>query len=157
VYFSESLLPHKRGFTMKMLLAVDGSNDTKKMLAYVVTHGECFGANSELFVVNVQMPLPLPLRSLRKDGREEELAFYQSEADAILSPISKFLTRHGLKFETKVLFGSAPEEILKASKKFKVDLIIIGTRGRSRLARLFLGSVAHSVVSISPIPVLVIR
>jgi nucleotide-binding universal stress UspA family protein len=142
---------------MRVLLAVDGSRDTKKMLAFLVTHDELFGSDSEYIVINVQVPLPLPLRSLRKDGQKEELAFYRADSEAVLSSISKFLTRHNVKFETKVVFGEAPEEIIKASKKLKIDLIVIGTRGRSGFARLLLGSVAQNVLSMSAIPVLVIR
>ena len=43
---------------MKILLAVDGSAYTKKMLAYLATHDEMFGANNAVTLITVQAPLP---------------------------------------------------------------------------------------------------
>ena len=43
---------------MKILLAVDGSAYTKKMLAYLTTHEEMFGSNNDLTLFTVQLPLP---------------------------------------------------------------------------------------------------
>ena len=43
---------------MKILLAVDGSPYTKKMLAYLATHAEMFGTNNQFTLLNVQLPLP---------------------------------------------------------------------------------------------------
>ncbi len=43
---------------MKILLAVDGSAYTKKMLAYLTTHLEVFHASNEFTIFTVQMPLP---------------------------------------------------------------------------------------------------
>ena len=43
---------------MKMLLAVDGSKYTKKMLAYLATHEELFSARNDYTVFNAQVPMP---------------------------------------------------------------------------------------------------
>ena len=43
---------------MKILLAVDGSPYTKKMLAYLATHAEMFGNKNTFSLLNVQLPLP---------------------------------------------------------------------------------------------------
>lgn len=43
---------------MKILLAVDGSAYTKKMLAYLTTHEEMFGSHNEITLFTVQAPLP---------------------------------------------------------------------------------------------------
>ena len=43
---------------MKILLAVDGSAYTKKMLAYLATHAEMFGPNNAFSLITVQLPLP---------------------------------------------------------------------------------------------------
>ena len=51
--------------------------------------------------------------------------------------------------------GDAAEEILRVANEQKVDLICIGTHGRTGISRLFLGSVAESVLRRSEVPVLV--
>jgi universal stress protein A len=46
---------------------------------------------------------------------------------------------------------------VRAAKRLRIDLIVMGTHGRSGLARLFVGSVASRVVSASPCPVMTVR
>jgi nucleotide-binding universal stress UspA family protein len=54
--------------------------------------------------------------------------------------------------------GGAPiEEILRAAKDENVDMIVIGTHGRTGLSHVFLGSVAESVVRKASCPVLTVR
>lgn len=53
--------------------------------------------------------------------------------------------------------GSAHERIVRAAKSLRVDLIVMGTHGRSGLARLFVGSVASRVVSAAKCPVMTVR
>jgi nucleotide-binding universal stress UspA family protein len=49
------------------------------------------------------------------------------------------------------------ELIARAARSRKADLLVIGTHGRSGLAKLFLGSVATRLVSMAPRPVLTVR
>jgi nucleotide-binding universal stress UspA family protein len=53
--------------------------------------------------------------------------------------------------------GSAHERIVRAAKSLRADLIVMGTHGRSGLARLFVGSVASRVVSAASCPVMTVR
>jgi nucleotide-binding universal stress UspA family protein len=53
-------------------------------------------------------------------------------------------------------YGSTADGILKCSKEFGADLIVIGTHSRSGLDRLLMGSVAEYVVRHSEVPVLVV-
>jgi nucleotide-binding universal stress UspA family protein len=52
--------------------------------------------------------------------------------------------------------GSYSDEILRVAREEKSDLIVIGTRGRTGIALLVLGSVAERVVQLAPCPVLTI-
>jgi nucleotide-binding universal stress UspA family protein len=53
-------------------------------------------------------------------------------------------------------FGSTADGIIKCSKEFKADLVVLGTHGRTGFDRLFMGSVAEHVVRHSEVPVLVV-
>ncbi|MDP9270967.1 MAG: universal stress protein [Chloroflexota bacterium] len=53
--------------------------------------------------------------------------------------------------------GDAATEILAAAQAFKADLILLGTRGRTGVARLVLGSVARNVLHHASSSVLVVR
>ena len=56
-----------------------------------------------------------------------------------------------------LLEGVAHEAIVRAAKRQRADLIVIGTHGRTGVARFFLGSVAARVTATAPCPVLTVR
>ncbi len=63
---------------------------------------------------------------------------------------------NGVSFEVVTKSGREAEEILGFAKKEQVDLIVMGTHGRTGMEHVFFGSVAEKVIRHSPIPVLVI-
>ena len=63
----------------------------------------------------------------------------------------------GVKAVTLLLDGVADQQIVRAARLKKADLIIMGTHGRSGLAKFFLGSVTSRVVATAPCPVLTVR
>jgi nucleotide-binding universal stress UspA family protein len=65
------------------------------------------------------------------------------------------VTAHGEVRNTT--FGHAAREILEDAKEHDVGVIVMGTRGRSELTGLVLGSTAHKVIHLADRPVLVVR
>jgi len=63
----------------------------------------------------------------------------------------------GVRSKTLLLHGLADKQIIRAARSTKADLIVIGTHGRTGLARLFLGSVASRVLAGARCPVLTVR
>jgi nucleotide-binding universal stress UspA family protein len=63
----------------------------------------------------------------------------------------------GIAVRTRVLDGDAAQEILRAGREGDADLIVMSTRGRSGLARLWPGSVAMNVVREAALPVLLVH
>lgn len=61
------------------------------------------------------------------------------------------------KLTSRVLIGTPFIEIIRYAREQSIDLIVIGTHGRSALATMLLGSVAEKVVRKAPCPVLSIR
>jgi len=73
--------------------------------------------------------------------------------------------------ESRMALGSAPisrvvshvranapsREIVQLASDLEADLVVVGTHGRTAIARFFMGSVAHAVVTLAPCPVLVVR
>ncbi|MGL4230295.1 MAG: universal stress protein [Casimicrobium sp.] len=140
---------------MKVLLPVDGSAHTKKMLAYLTTHEGLLGSSPEFVVLNVQ--LPIPPRAAKAVGKEIVASYHHAESEAVMNPVCKFLDRHSANYKTRSVVGNAAEEILKAAKKDKVDLIVMGSRGQGSIASMLLGSVAQKVLTQSDVPVMVVR
>jgi nucleotide-binding universal stress UspA family protein len=63
----------------------------------------------------------------------------------------------GVKASVLLREGDAADQIVRACRSTKSDLIVMGTHGRRGLRRLFLGSVAERVVAASPRPVVMVR
>jgi nucleotide-binding universal stress UspA family protein len=63
----------------------------------------------------------------------------------------------GVRAEPLLLEGVAADQIVRAARRHKADMIVIGTHGRTGLGRLFLGSVAARVVATADCPVLTVR
>jgi nucleotide-binding universal stress UspA family protein len=73
-----------------------------------------------------------------------------------LNPWCEFAHARGMKCEALVRSGQAPQEILSAVRQFGADRILLGTRSRSKLGKLFLGSVAEQVLRSVRIPVITV-
>jgi nucleotide-binding universal stress UspA family protein len=58
---------------------------------------------------------------------------------------------------TQLLFGAPATEIVRAAKRLRCDLIVMGTTGRTRLPLWLVGSVAQRVTQLAPCPVLTVR
>jgi nucleotide-binding universal stress UspA family protein len=63
----------------------------------------------------------------------------------------------GVRAKGFLLEGVPHEQIVRIAKSRRADLVVMGTHGRSGLAKLFLGSVAGRVVAAAPCPVLTVR
>jgi nucleotide-binding universal stress UspA family protein len=62
-----------------------------------------------------------------------------------------------LKIQERIAFGHEAQEILKAARLQKADLVIVGSKGLTGLRRFLMGSVAHTVSQHAPCSVLVVR
>jgi nucleotide-binding universal stress UspA family protein len=78
-------------------------------------------------------------------------------AEARLDETAASLAREGLMVEPVARQGYPPEVIVEEAEERQVDLIAMGTHGRSGLAHLLLGSTAERVVQRAPCPVLTVR
>ena len=140
---------------MKVLLAVDGSAYTKKMLSYLVTHDAMMADSLEYTVLTVCPEVPP--RARKALGKETVEQYYTEEADKTLAPVMKFLKKHGLHADTLAKVGQAGETIAKVAESGKYDLVVMGTQGVSALSKLVMGSVSTKVLAQCSVPVLLIR
>ena len=140
---------------MNILLAVDGSPYTKKMLAYLATHDEMLGTSHSYTAITVQAALPPRARAAL--GKETVDSYYAEEGEKVLAPVVKFLARHGVQLKTVTKVGPAGETIAKVAESGKYDLIVMGTHGHGSLGKLVMGSVSTQVLANCQVPVLLVR
>jgi len=139
---------------MKILLAVDGSPTTRRMLAYVAAHDEWLGVHHEYTVLHALPALP---RRAAAALDKATVARYQAEAaEKVFKPVRTFFARQGLqaKFVSRV---GAPAEVVAAAAEAGQDLLMLGSHGHGNLANLLLGSVATGVLARCRTPALLIR
>ena len=140
---------------MKILLAVDGSAYTQKMLAYLTSHQEMLGTGHEYTIITVQ-PL-LPPRARAALGKEVVDQYYDEESTKILQPVQDFLKARGVEAQSVSKVGPIADTIIKEAQDGKFDMIAMGTHGHGALGRLVMGSVSSQVLAGCTIPVLLIR
>jgi nucleotide-binding universal stress UspA family protein len=134
----------------KILVATDGSRYSERALDGAVNiAGKC---GSSLYVLNVVEINP-EFMALAPEAVEK----MERDSRALLEGIKDHLSKKGVKCETIVHEGEQPYEfIVNEARKHKVDIIVIGTHGRTGLKRLLMGSVAARVIGHTPCPVMVI-
>jgi nucleotide-binding universal stress UspA family protein len=140
---------------MKILFAADGSKFTKKALAFLVNREELTGPDGEVVVLNVQAPVPGRVKTML--GSANVAAYHAEESQKVLEPIERFLKRHKIAFRTLAVVGTPPDEILRAAKREKAHMIVMGTHGQGLLSRALMGSVAQRVIADCDIPVLLVK
>ena len=140
---------------MKILLAVDGSEFTKKMLAYLSTHTELLSPSNSYTLLTVQAQLPPRARAAV--GKEVVESYQREESEKVLSPVSKFLLSHDVNAKALAKVGHAGEVISKTADSGKFDLVVMGSHGHGTLGNLVMGSVATQVLANSKVPVLLVR
>jgi len=140
---------------MKILLAVDGSDYTDRMLTYLTTHKAWSNAGHAFTVFHAV--LPVPHRAAAFAGPEVVHGYYEDDARMVLEPVRELLARNGIQAHFEHRVGHPAEEIASLAQKGQFDLVIMGSRGQGALASLVLGSVATKVLAACSVPVLLVR
>src|SRR5262245_42235646 len=81
-----------RSSTMKILLPVDGSDYTKRMLGFVAAHDELFGKGNAFTVCTVVAPIPV--YATRFLEQQMVADYYDEQAEQVLGPVRKFAAQH---------------------------------------------------------------
>lgn len=140
---------------MKVLIAVDGSDFTKRMLQYLASHEGLLGPKHEYTALTV-VPA-VPPRAYDFLARESIDAYYREEGDTVLLMVSDFAKRHGWSIATRCVVGRIAETVATEATDGGYDLLVMGSHGHTALGNVVLGSVATRVLAGCRTPVLIIR
>lgn len=139
---------------MKVLLAVDGSAHTQRMLAWLAAHDEFLGPQTEYTVMTVVPEIPTHAGFF---DLADPRAFYQEQAEEVLRPVRTFIAQQGWRAEVEHCAGHPAQAIADAATQRAFDLVVLGSHGHSALGNLVLGSVASGVLARCKTPALLIR
>lgn len=137
----------------KILTPTDFSEFSKHALHYGREFAERFGATLHLLhVIDESLAMPDPLMgSPVSDIEQRDL---QRNAEASLASLPEV---EGMDTVRAIHVGTPFVEIVRYAKQNEIDLIVMGTHGRSGLTHALVGSTAERVVRKAPCPVLTIR
>ncbi len=138
---------------IRILVPVDGSAAALRALALAGARKQSAAGNVSILVLNVQAPLP-PSRYVTRPMIKDH--FSRMSHAALRSARS---TARRLKLDARfyVRQGDPAATIARFAKAMNCSEIIIGTRGRGRVAVFVVGSVALRVVQLSKIPVTLVK
>jgi len=134
---------------VKLLVPIDGSKASLNAFEKAVEIAKNYHFSMKvLSVVNVRAV---------SDDRANLVDLMIKDVNDNMDKLIKSTDLTGIDVKTEVVYGVDYTTILDVAERDNVDLIVIGNRGQSRIARFFLGSVANRVIAESKCPVLVIH
>ena len=133
-----------------ILVPLDFSSDAEQALDYALELAQQFQARLTLMhVIYIPVTTEVNLSAYFADlesGALQGMESYQKRVEEAGRPVEMVIVR-----------GTPFREIIETAKTKQVDLIVMGTHGRTGMQHLFIGSVAERVVRLAPCPVLVTR
>jgi nucleotide-binding universal stress UspA family protein len=141
---------------MKILLAADNSDYTRRAARHLVTHLSWFSQAPEVHVLHVHPPIPYPGAAARA-GKAAIDRYLKEDSESALRMATKELDKAKVDYTATWVTGNVAGQIAAFVKKNKVDLVVMGSHGEGALSNLVLGSVATKVIATIKTPVLIVR
>ena len=146
----------------KIMVGIDGSEQSINAADYAIDIAKRH--NTELIAINVltsdigyaysspgvESP-PLTIREI--------ILLAEDEVKKWLNDIEEKADKSGIRFRSEIIMAkrSAVSTMLDYAEEQKIDLIVVGTRGRSGIKKMLLGSVASGLVTYAACPVLIVK
>lgn len=136
----------------RILVPVDFSDPSRKAVAYGAAIAERAGA--KLYLAHIMQRVSgfaYVFPDAPSDWEQQRIASTRQALEDLLPP-----GREKLHVEVVAKIGAVEDELLGLVHDENIDLVIMGSRGRTRLRRVFLGSVTEHMLRKVPVPVLTI-
>lgn len=131
----------------KILMPTDFSESSNGAISLAGTLSKALGA--ELVLAHVMEPATAYV------GSDIYIATNEVDEEPLKARLEEMAKAHpDLDIETRVTNGDVASAIIDLANEIKSDLIVMGTHGRTGIARMLMGSVAESVMRSAPCPVL---
>jgi len=143
-----------------ILVAIDGSEHSLRAAEYALGLAKTFEAKLTAVTVSyVPASEDLSQLDVLRQSLVEDKSNYTKDAEKWFERFIQNAKESNVQLNTELLNSTRPVDyvILEYAEEKKIDLIVVGTRGRTGFKKLLLGSVASSIVTYSHCPVLVIK
>lgn len=136
----------------RVLVPMTHSEESEKALAHALSTFP----DAEITVVHVINP-NVHYGAEGYVGYEQIMQEEQRNAEELFEIATGIAAEHGATISTEQLTGHTPRRIVEYAEEHGFDQLVLGSRGRSGIPRLLLGSVAEAVTRRSPVPVTIVR
>lgn len=137
-----------------VLIPTDGSDEAEAAARHSIDLAESLGATVHALYVIESRVTGLPSDAM---AQADEMDEHRDRGFEFTGRVAEMAEEAGLECEQAVETGKPHEEIREYAEESDVDVIAMGTRGRSGLEEFLLGSVTEKVVRTSDVPVLTVR
>ncbi|MCX7272732.1 MAG: universal stress protein [Burkholderiales bacterium] len=141
---------------MKILVATDGSKNALRAVKYAAKLVDALKASSVITLISVHDDVALR-HAERFVGKKAVADYLRDLSETDLAESRKALDKAGVSHDMIIRTGNIGAEIAAAALEGKFDLIILGSKGRSALKDLLMGSVAQRVMEMAKVPVLMVK
>ena len=141
---------------MKILVAVDGSQNSLRAVKYAAKLARDLRSKTSITLINVHDDGPLNLVK-RHVGSQAVKDYLIEMSQKELKSALKYLGSTKIKHRAMIEFGHIATTICRVLTQEKFDLIVLGAKGRSSLLDITLGSVSQRVAVLAKQPVMLIK
>lgn len=141
---------------MKILVAIDGSKNALRALKHAIRLVGRLAEPGELLLVNAHDDIGLRGAS-QFVGKDAVKAYLDDLSRTELAGAIEAARKAEVRFDTRAVRGPVAKSIVEAASDADVDLIVLGSKGRTALKDLLIGSVAQRVAALSLVPVTLVK
>jgi nucleotide-binding universal stress UspA family protein len=139
----------------RILVAVDGSESSDRAVAHLLKKLAWYKEAVEIHLLTVQAALPSDVS--RFISTEQLEGFHREQGEATLVSARRILDEAKVPYRTHIGIGEPAHVIEQYAREQAIDQIVMGTRGLGSVAGLVMGSVTTKLLSLTTIPVLLIK
>lgn len=140
----------------KILVAVDGSDNSDRVIDFLIKKSGWYGESLEVQLLNVQMPIAgVNVKMFISNDSLNE--YYRDEGTAALKRAREKLDSARVPYAHHIGVGDPAEVIVDYAKSKGCEQILMGSRGLGSVSSLVLGSVATKVLHLTNVPVTLVR
>ena len=141
---------------MKLLVACDGSKPSLRAVRYAIDLLGQLSKGGRITLISVHDDIALGHVS-RFVGKEAIQDYLREISETDLAAARKALDKAGTRHDMIIRTGHVADEIANTATRGKFDMIVLGSKGRSAIRDLLIGSIAKRVSEIATVPVLLVK
>ncbi len=137
----------------KLLVAFDGSDQSYRAFDFALEMSRLCGSSPEITVLSIAQP-PEPTGIVKAESIIESA---KRMYEFIFKGLRERAAKINREINTDIIVGHPAHEIIKYATEKKIDIIIMGQRGRSHIEKWLLGSVSKRVSTYAPCTVTIVK